>query len=244
MASILYHRDAIHFTMKKIILLAACGLLYTGAAHAQKFSFGLTLGAAIPTGSFAASPVLDETDPPSGPPVLRNMVGTAAGGFSFGLHGRYHINEHMAAGINTGYTLMIAQDFPNSSIDVGAMAIFPLMGAFDYYFMTEKFRPFVGVEAGLLSTSVLYSSSNYSGTISASSTGFGVAPVIGARIELGRHFGLLANIKYMQGFNKHDFGGPYTASPSSGEYGDIDVGLPATSYLAINVGVNFSFGQR
>jgi len=220
--------------MKKFTLsIAAIIMIILGVsktAEAQKISFGLNFGGAFPMGAFGAAPVNDINH--------GNFIGTAGGGFSFGLHGRYHVNDNIAVGLNVGYSIFAAQSFPNqSSSVVGAFAVLPMMAAFDYYFMTDEIKPYAGLELGIISTSVVYTDGSQ--TISASGSGVAFAPVVGCRFDLTEHFGLMANIKYMYGMNEHKF--DLTTAANNANF---DVGIPSTGYLGVNVGVNFTFGRN
>jgi outer membrane protein W len=229
--------------MKKITLsISAIVMLTLGVslnANAQYWSLGVTGGLGVPTGDFGAKPTFDVTN--------SNIQGSADLGYGLGLRARYHFTENMAVGLNLGFLTFPGQPFtsPPSAPGVvvadnsGTFTVVPLMAAFDYYFMdeTDAFRPFLGLEAGYLMTDAEWKETNGTHTLSADQAGFALAPVAGFLFNFSEHVGIIFDVKYMYGLTDHKFDiNKYSANSS-------DVGLPATQYVGINLGVNFTFGN-
>jgi outer membrane protein W len=117
--------------MKKI-LICALVLQLSFLAHAQEttfkpFKFDIALGYAIPSGS-----------------------GTK-GGVIFALEPKYALNDAITLGLRleSALTVQGELDMDNEEMkgDVKASGSYLLTG--DYYFNTNKFRPFIGIGAGL-----------------------------------------------------------------------------------------------
>jgi len=219
--------------MKKLTISTMATLAFLmlnlSNSSAQKFAFGISTGGVSPMGAFAAAPTITQNQITGN---ITNFVNTGTGGFSFGLHARYFINDNMAAGLNFGYSFVGAQDMNKiGSGVIGVMTIRPIMAAFDYYFLTDKFRPYAGLEFGVITTSLTITDGLAS--LTGSGTGIAVAPVLGVQMDFTDHFGIMANVKYMYGMNEHKWD---STKPD-------DAGIAATSYIGYNLGVNFTFGD-
>jgi len=199
--------------------------LNPGHSKAQKYSFGVHMGGLVPMGAFGATPTI--TIDPLG--NITSLISTATGGFSLGIHGRYFINDNIAAGLNIGYSFLGAQQFAGANA-AGTISVMPIMAAIDYYFSTEKFKPFAGLELGFIHTkaSIPAGFLTYTGT----GNGFAFAPVVGVQYDLTDNIGVLFNAKYMVGMNEHKW---------DGNTNGTDVGVAPTSYIGYNLGVNFIF---
>ncbi|HWJ89917.1 MAG TPA: OmpW family outer membrane protein [Flavisolibacter sp.] len=151
--------------MKKLSFLLAF-VAGTVAVNAQSKTFkpfkaDLAIGYAIPGGS------------------------GAKGGVLFAVEPKYALNDNIAIGLRFEGAVMAraAVDQTGNTVvgDVKASGSYLLTG--DYYLNTNKFRPFVGVGAGLYSSAAA-KIDNTTGEVSAG-TSFGAAPRAG--FELG-HF--------------------------------------------------------
>lgn len=196
--------------MKQSILkISTVVLLALGAsinANAQ-FSVGLSGGLGIPMGDMG-----DETK------------GGIKTGFGVDLQGRYHINDNMAVGLNFAYySWGTAISIPGIT---ASFTTIPIMGAFDYYFSTDDFKPFAGIEVGYTTWKTEVTGSFFGMPIDASSNGGGLAfaPVVGASYAINDQFDVFGKLKYFYGMTE-----------------DTDKGSPNLTYLGINAGVSMKF---
>lgn len=193
-------------TNKLFAFIAIAGLtLGVNTAKAQ-ISVGAYGGLALPMGDMS-----DEAK------------GDLKTGFGGGVAGRYWLNDNMAAGINLDWY----GNKPNTEVagvDMKALTS-SYMAAFDYYFMDEGFKPYVGLQLGYISTKYT-ASGEFMGVpidLEESAGGFGLAPVLGAAYGINDNLDVFLNLKYVIGMNSND---------------DVDIN---TSMLPINIGINFKF---
>jgi hypothetical protein len=144
-----------------IILLFAFGF-----AHGQ-IQVGATVGAQFPTGDFGDGAKI---------------------GIGFNIVGKYMINDHIAVGLNSGYSRFDTQ------IDGLSCTMIPVTGLFEYHFGVQNLRPYIGVDAGVY---------NYGARIeflgaseSGSKTYFGFAPTGGILYGISDRLSFIANVKY------------------------------------------------
>jgi hypothetical protein len=166
-------------------------MVVAGAAAYAQISVGAYGGAALPMGDLSDAKF--------------KM------GFGGGVSGRYWLNDNMAAGVNFGYYSMtndLSSDF--------TMSFMPITAAFDYYFMTEGFKPYAGVELGLTNTTTKLTLP-FLGTMENSETPFSYGIVLGAAYGLNDKMDVFGNVKY---FSVATEGGTST-------------------FLPINVGINY-----
>lgn len=140
-------------------------------------------------------------------------------GFGGGLAGRYWLNDNMAAGINLDWY----GNKPNTEVPGIDQKILTssYMAAFDYYFMDEGFKPYVGLQLGYIATK--YSASGNGFELEETNGGFGLAPVLGAAYEINDNLDVFLNLKYVIGMNSSD---------------KVDIN---TSMLPINIGISYKF---
>ncbi len=201
----------ITLSITAIILLALC---VSNNANAQ-MSFGLTGGVGIPMGDMADK--------------AKGDLGTGFGGT---LQGRYHINDNMAIGLNIGYFSFAPKDLPSGV--TGSGTVMPISAAFDYYFMTDGFKPYVGIELGYMNST--YKASGSGMDISASNGGIMFAPVIGAAYGVNDNLDILFNLKYMYG------GTSGTVNTTVGGT-TVPVDIATTTYIGINIGIQYKLGK-
>jgi outer membrane protein W len=146
-------------------------------------------------------------------------------GFGGGLAGRYWLNDNMAVGINFDWYGNGGNDVP-SGLTAKALTS-SYMAAFDYYFMDEGFKPYVGLQLGYLATTYTITG-DFMGVpfdVSETAGGFGLAPVIGAAYGINDNLDIFMNLKYVIGMNKTDA---------------MDIN---TTMLPINIGITYKFGN-
>ncbi len=151
--------------MKSIFLISVMLLIFS-ISQAQ-VELGITLGAQIPTGD------------------LSNGTKT---GFGLNAVGKYFIQENIALGLNLGYS-----KFETDAEGV-SFSIVPVTGLFEYYFNSQKVRPYVGADIGAYSfgAKVEYMGINESD----SKIYFGFAPTGGLLCRISDQLSFCANLKY------------------------------------------------
>lgn len=184
--------------MKKLVKLAAIAALtlFSVAATAQ-----------IKIGANAAV----------GMPMGDNMEGFNTG-FGGGLSGKYMLNDNMAVGAGFNYIKM------GSDVDGVDFTVMPITANYTYYFGTEGFKPYAGIDAGIYMTTFnMKMDLGMLGTteveVSDSNTGF--APVVGFEYAFSDALALDVNAKYNYIMTEGD----------------------ASTILGINVGIVYSLGK-
>ena len=179
--------------MKKLFLIF---LIFASAGVETAFSqiqAGLILGPQIPVGGFSDG---------------FNV------GFGFGITGKYSLQENMAVGANLNYNsfkgdraylgnnLLYANDWHNKA------AITAFTGLFEYYFSTEKLKPYAGADLGFYFWRVKWDYYydpwiNNGGNLvkvhesgSSSGTELGIAPTGGIYYDLSDQLVLNGNLKF------------------------------------------------
>ncbi len=170
----------------KIFAVVALSLFVGNAVNAQ-IKVGANFGLQLPLGTFG-----DGADM----------------GIGGNITGEYMITENIGAGLGFGY-----YSFGYKGVDESA-TVMPITASGSYYFLTEGFKPYAGVELGAYMLG-----SSFEGA--STETYFGFAPVVGAQYDLTESFGLNANLKYNYILSEGD----------------------ATSTFGINVGVVYTFGN-
>ncbi|MCF8429410.1 MAG: porin family protein [Bacteroidia bacterium] len=184
---------------KKIALVIALATIGTFGADAQ-ISVGGSLGVNMPVSDFGDSKTGFKT------------------GFGIGLQGRYDLNDNMKVGVNTGYYSFTSQVF-----DKFTFRIIPVVAVFDYYFMTEGVKPYLGLDLGMY----LGQGANDGKTDGIDATNkFGVSPHAGVAYEVNDMIDVFGNVGYNMIFNKDD------------AKGEKDI-----TYLAVNFGVSYNFNN-
>jgi len=151
--------------IKKISLFAAV-IFMAITANAQIKLIG-GVGLAMPMGDFAD---------------------VAKTGFGINVGGKYMLNEKMAVGANLGYFMM------GEEIDGVKISVMPIMGSFTYYFGSEGFKPYAGVDLGFYSSKAKYDDNL--GMDDDSETDFGFAPTVGFEYGFSDNLALDVNAKY------------------------------------------------
>lgn len=204
--------------MKKTILkmIAVAGIV-TGSVFTSnaQIAIGLTGGMGLPMGDMSNK---DKTN--------------LGSGFGGGLTGRYFLNDNMAVGVNLSYFSFTVNDVPSGF--TASYSNLPITAAFDYYFMDEGFKPYVGLEAGFINAS--YKTSGGGADISFSKGGLLVAPVVGFAYGVNDNIELMLNAKYMYGMTsgKQDV----TVSGTS-----VSVETYDATFLNVNLGVSYRLGN-
>ena len=233
--------------MKKSIIYTLTFFTFT-IFHMMNVNAQIQIGAtgtyAIPMGAFGAAPTIENGSNSSG---INNLVGTANSGTGGGLFAKYFINENMAIGVSFNYLSFTGQEikmnllnpFPFVTLPsiTGSFTSMPIALTYDYYFGTDKIKPFVGIELGYITTNAthnfpgMYTSSGSDSSQTVKLSGFFVAPVVGCTYAVTDNIDILASLKYGIGMNKLDFD-KVANSPN--------VGIPSTSYLGLNIGVAYN----
>ena len=191
--------------MKKIYILA---LLITSigiTVHAQefkKFKVGLGLGYASASGEGASGGILVYLEP------------------------AYRINDNILVGLRMESALVTrgySEDVGNATFDVAAIGSYTVSG--QYYFNTNKFRPFVGAGLGVFSLAAVKvdDGSSTSQTAVKSESKFGFYPRVG--FDFG-HFNMSID---------------YNIIPKSEVEGAGDF---KNSYLGVRVGFSIGGGRK
>ncbi len=208
--------------LKKIALIIALATVVTFSAMAQ-VSVGLTGGMGLPMGDMANKDKMN-----------------LGSGFGGGLTGRYFLNDNMAVGLNLSYFSFAVNDVPSGV--TASYSNMPITAAFDYYFMDEGIKPYAGLEAGFLYSSIK-SSQTVSGKtvdVTGSKSGLLIAPVVGVAYGVNDALDIMLNAKYMYGMTsgKADItatGGAQTQTTSIDWYD--------ATFVNINLGVSYKFGN-
>lgn len=178
--------------MKKVLITV---LLATGIAVSSfsQIKIGVNLGANIPANGFTGYSV----------------------GFGGYVNGRYvFADDKVAVGADLGYFTV---GTPISEIKVSML---PILGAFEYFFTNSGFKPFVGLKAGFVTTTIK-SDLPFFGSISVSSSSFAVGPQVGFAYGINDNLDLNLTAQYL-----------YIASTGS-----------ATGILPITAGISYKFGK-
>ncbi len=185
--------------MKKLLLsLAAVAM---GFAASAQIGVGLSGGFNLPMGDFG------DKD-----------KGGFKSGFGVGVHGRYALNDNMQVGLNTGY-----YSWTNATLDKVTFRIIPIAGVFDYYFMTEGFKPYAGLDVGFyLGQAALDGKTDNIDAVNK----FGLAPHLGAAYGVSDNLDIFGNVAYNMIFAKDD-----------------DTGQSDINYIGINVGIMYKIGN-
>jgi len=192
----------------KFLVVAALSLFIGGVANAQ-IKLGVSPGIQIPVGDFGDFYKL---------------------GFGGGINGEYLVTENIGVGLNVGYYTFKGKEFGlGFDLDLGdyfemdfdmsfgaeRINIIPITLNGKYYFTTEGFQPYGGVDAGL------YMLNSSFGGASNTDMYFGVAPVLGFQYGFTDALALDLNAKYNLIFSEGS----------------------TTSTLGFNVGIVFAFGK-
>jgi len=157
-------------------------------------------------------------------PGIQYPLGTfgkeAGLGFGGSVSGEYLIVPNVGVGINIGYNSFSQKD--HLGIKFSSLPI-TLNGK--YYFATDKFRPYIGVDVGvfIMGQSISYGSPAGIDSESGSSSvvDLGLAPILGFKYNLSGNLALDVNLKFTHTF---------------------DQGLP-TSTVGLNVGIVYFLGK-
>jgi len=112
-------------------------------------------------------------------------------GFGGGISAEYLIIPNLGVGINAGYYIMESEKYGDMSM---TSYLLPVNLSGKFYFLTNSFRPYGGVEGGLYTVGF---SGKYAGqSMSESSSKFGVGPVVGFQLGFSNNLALDINAKY------------------------------------------------
>ena len=178
-------------TIKRIAVLAALALFTVGAGAQIKVGANAAIG--IPMGD------------------LGDVYSTGFGG---GISGKYMINDNMAAGASFNYISL------GSDNDAMEYSIMPIVANFSYYFGTEGFKPYAGLDLGVFMSKYKIDL-GFLGSSETSTSDLGFAPVIGCEYAFTDAIALDANLKYNYIMTEGD----------------------ASTLLGINIGIIYSIGN-
>ncbi len=176
--------------MKKLFFTAVIALMVVISANAQ-IKVGACLNVGMPMGDFADGSGLG--------------VGLTA-------YGKYMVTDKVAVGAQIGAIRFGEKD--NNGVKT---TIMPITGLVNYYFLTNKFMPYVGADLGIYSVKSEVSILNT--TYSDTNSKIGLAPVIGMEYGISGNMYFDGNLKYNTIF---------------AEGGSL-------SFLGINLGLVFKF---
>jgi opacity protein-like surface antigen len=212
--------------MKKTItkMFAVAGMVAaTMLTSNAQVSVGLTGGLGLPMGDMASKDKMN--------------IGNGFGG---GITARYWLNEKMAVGLNASYFSFTPNDIPSGV--TASMSVLPISAGFDYYFMEEGIKPFVGLELGMVNNSIKFSQtvSGVTAESTASKTGLLVAPVVGIAYGVTDAIDISLNAKYIYGMTD---GKVDVKTTFNGNSTTISQDWYNTTYVGINLGVSYKIGN-
>jgi outer membrane protein W len=207
---------------KKIALIIALATVGTFSATAQ-ISVGLTGGMGLPMGDMADKAKMD-----------------LGSGFGGGLTGRYFLNDNMAVGLNLSYFSFAVNNIPSGA--TASYSNMPITAAFDYYFMDEGIKPYAGIEAGFLYSSIKSTTSILGTAFEAtgSKSGLLIAPVVGVAYGVNDALDIMINAKYMYGMTS---GKMDVTTTSGGQSQTNSIDWYDATFVNINLGVSYKFGN-
>lgn len=199
--------------MKKLnlVILLVCAFAIVNAQTFKPFKVDLSTGYAIPSGKGAKGGVLLVVEP-------KYAVMDA---FSVGLRMELAI---MARGLSS-----VNQD--NAEIDVKGAGSYLLTG--DYYFTTNKVRPFAGLGLGLFSLASASANTSTNSSSAATSAGSKFGGMIRTGAEIGHfRFGFEYNLV------------PTTDATVYDNSGNPTTGKAKNSYIGIKLGAVIGGGRK
>ncbi len=198
--------------MKRFFVAFACCCALIGKA--QQFQAGLMLGPQIPVGGFS------------------NAFNV---GLLFGATGKYFLKENMVVGLNIHYNSFHGtrntDPYYNNYYYRNTASITALTGLFEYYFSTDKLKPYAGADLGFY----FWGTNIYDQTwwvnpaghpvyndyyFHDSGTALGIAPMAGISYDISDNFSLNANLKF-----------------------NLMLTESRLNYFGINVGAFYKFGK-
>ena len=171
--------------VSRILAVVALSLFVGGIANAQ-IKVGVGGGIQLPIGDFG-----DE-----------NIMGAKIG-FGGGVSGEYMVNENIGVGVSGGYYMFGGPEakFEEEGIKMelsNSYSLIPIVANAKYYFATEGFKPYGGVDVGIYMFGVTSEVSvlGISQSATASTTEFGAAPVFGFQYDFSDALALDVNAKF------------------------------------------------
>lgn len=139
-------------------------------------------------------------------------------GIGYYMHPSYYLNDQLNVGLKLEWAILGGADEAGTSVDVSAIGSYLVTS--NYYFNTNRVRPYAGLGIGLYSLGSVDMESTY-GTASVDyGNKFGVAPTVGLDMA---HFTVKLSYNAIMG---------------------IDSELAGKNYLSIGVGVFFGGGKK
>ena len=191
----------------RLLAVVALSLFVGGMANAEGIKLGVNGGLQLPMGDFGEGLNL---------------------GFGGGISGEYLVNENIGIGLNAGYYIF---GVDGADINLGYIPV-ALNGR--YYFTTEGFKPYGGIDLGLYTISTpaqTFTETMDMGPLgtqtiemeipSVSASNFGIAPVLGFQYDFSDALALDVNAKYNLIFSEG----------------------ASTSILGFGVGIVYTFGK-
>ncbi|MFZ4796023.1 MAG: OmpW family outer membrane protein [Bacteroidia bacterium] len=207
---------------KKLALIIGLATAGTFSANAQ-ISLGLTGGMGLPMGDMANKDKMD-----------------LGSGFGGGLTGRYFLNDNMAVGLNLSYFSFAVNNIPSGA--TASYSNMPITAAFDYYFMDEGIKPYAGLEAGFIYSSIKTSQtvSGINVEVTGSKSGLLIAPVVGVAYGVNDALDIMLNAKYMYGMTS---GKMDVTATAGGQSQTTSIDWYDATFVNINLGVSYKFGN-
>jgi opacity protein-like surface antigen len=183
--------------MKTLVKISAiCALILVSFTANAQLKIGAGLNFGLPTGDFG------------------DIAKLGIGG---GISGKYMLNDNMSLGLGISYL-----SFTEKEDSKGKYNILPIAANFSYYFATEGFKPYAGLDLGMASFVYKYDGTKFGD----SETKLCFAPVVGFEYGFSDNLALDVNAKYMIVNMKDD-----------------DTGAKNLTYIGINAGLVFSLGK-
>lgn len=126
--------------------------------------------------------------------LLRSTEDNAESMLGFELYVKYDVTDAFRAGINFGYYQKTDEVFGVTF----RSSLVPISITGEYVFLENNFRPYVGLQLGVLQAGFK------SGNTKTSDSYFAFAPVVGADYHINDQIGLNFNFKYGFAFYKND----------------------------------------
>ena len=148
-------------------------------------------------------------------------------GVGFYLEPKYNINDNIALGLKMEWALMGASDKLGSNASVSTLGTYQLTG--DYYFNTNKIRPFAGLGLGIYNLGTVEFSANLNETDDA-------ITINGDPIDYGSKFGFTPRVGLLMGHFR-------VALEYNAIMGVDDV-LDSKNYLSFKLGFEIGGGKK
>ncbi len=222
--------------MKKLIALAFIALTgYT--TNAQRLDVGANFLFGAPMGDYTFGD--NDLSLPLAP----------GAGTGVNLDVNYWFNDAMSVGIEAGFI-----GFADNNVNLDgepaktAISAIPFSAKFQYYFLENAFRPYVGLGVGyqIVNREITQEFGNLTYEISWNQNGILISPRVGALYQLSDLIAINLNVQYNVLMNSVDGDLEVTTDAFGQKETETfeDIKGDATNYLGINVGVVFSLFNK